>query len=110
MSHQTLYNLANYLGALAMVTVVAYHFVAVNARHLAGNGSAQQWDGCKSTVGNWLVFSSGKSACNFATTNHSTLPYSRSFATVVLPQYLPLSKCSMHCSHFQKSSYIYSTL
>ncbi|KAF8415066.1 hypothetical protein L210DRAFT_558831 [Boletus edulis BED1] len=34
-SHQTLYNLANYLGALAMITVVAYHFVAVNARHVA---------------------------------------------------------------------------
>ncbi|KAI6145284.1 hypothetical protein BKA82DRAFT_2356296 [Pisolithus tinctorius] len=31
-SHQTLYNLANSLGALAMITVVAYHFVAVNAR------------------------------------------------------------------------------
>lgn len=36
-SHQTLYNLANYLGALAMITVVAYHFVAVNVRHIAGN-------------------------------------------------------------------------
>ncbi|KAF8128689.1 hypothetical protein EV363DRAFT_1400464 [Boletus edulis] len=34
-NHQTLYNLANYLGALAMITVVAYHFVAVNARHVA---------------------------------------------------------------------------
>lgn len=42
MSHQTLYNLANYLGALAMITVVAYHFVAVNARYLAKNG-ASSW-------------------------------------------------------------------
>ncbi|KAL6306987.1 hypothetical protein BKA93DRAFT_823807 [Sparassis latifolia] len=33
-SHNDLYNLANTLGALAMVTVVAYHVVAVNARHL----------------------------------------------------------------------------
>ena len=33
-SHTTLYNLANGLGALAMLTVVAYHFVAVNARYL----------------------------------------------------------------------------
>jgi hypothetical protein len=40
-THQTLYNLANYLGALAMVTVVAYHFVAVNARYLAKNGHGQ---------------------------------------------------------------------
>ncbi|KAH7882940.1 hypothetical protein F5I97DRAFT_1930555 [Phlebopus sp. FC_14] len=39
--HQTLYNLANYLGALAMITVVAYHFVAVNARYLAKNGNTQ---------------------------------------------------------------------
>ncbi|KAI6124082.1 hypothetical protein EV401DRAFT_1943688, partial [Pisolithus croceorrhizus] len=37
-SHQTLYNLANYLGALAMITVVAYHFVAVNARYISANG------------------------------------------------------------------------
>lgn len=36
-SNQTLYNLANYLGALAMITVVAYHFVAVNVRHISGN-------------------------------------------------------------------------
>jgi len=34
-SSNTLYALANSLGALAMVTVVAYHFVAVNARHLS---------------------------------------------------------------------------
>lgn len=33
-SHNTLYNLANGLGALAMVTVVVYHFVAINARYL----------------------------------------------------------------------------
>lgn len=33
-SNDTLYNLANGLGALAMLTVVAYHFVAVNARYL----------------------------------------------------------------------------
>lgn len=37
-THQTLYNLANYLGALAMITVVAYHFVAVNARYISANG------------------------------------------------------------------------
>ncbi|KAJ6457168.1 hypothetical protein C8R47DRAFT_173078 [Mycena vitilis] len=29
-SHATLYSLANSLGVLAMVTVVGYHFVAVN--------------------------------------------------------------------------------
>ena len=33
-----LYNLANYLGALAMITVVAYHFVTVNARYVSQNG------------------------------------------------------------------------
>lgn len=33
-SHQTLYSLANSLGILAMVTIVAYHILAVNARHL----------------------------------------------------------------------------
>ena len=33
-SHATLYNLANSLGMLAMFTVVLYHVVAVNARHL----------------------------------------------------------------------------
>ncbi|KAI3614201.1 hypothetical protein WG66_000067 [Moniliophthora roreri] len=38
MSHGTLYMLANYLGVLAMLTVVGYHFVAVNARYLARNG------------------------------------------------------------------------
>ena len=39
-THSTLYNLANSLGALAMLTVVLYHFVAVNSRHLARNGPA----------------------------------------------------------------------
>lgn len=34
-SHVTLYNLANTLGALAMITVVLYHVVAVNAKHIA---------------------------------------------------------------------------
>ncbi|THU87347.1 hypothetical protein K435DRAFT_57724, partial [Dendrothele bispora CBS 962.96] len=38
MTHATLYMLANYLGILAMITVVGYHFVAVNARYLAKNG------------------------------------------------------------------------
>ncbi len=36
-SHQTLYNLANSLGILAMVTVVGYHILAVNARYLGEN-------------------------------------------------------------------------
>ena len=36
-SNTTLYNLANSLGMLAMLTVVLYHFVAVNARQLAQN-------------------------------------------------------------------------
>ncbi|KAF9224767.1 hypothetical protein BS17DRAFT_48487, partial [Gyrodon lividus] len=40
-SNQTLHNLANYLGILAMITVVAYHFVAVNARYIAKNGHVQ---------------------------------------------------------------------
>lgn len=35
MSHNTLLALANSLGVLAMITVVGYHFVAVNARYLA---------------------------------------------------------------------------
>lgn len=34
-SHDTLYSLANTLGVLSMVAVVAYHFIAVNARHLS---------------------------------------------------------------------------
>lgn len=37
MSHQTLYNLANSLGILAMVTVVGYHILSVNAQHLEEN-------------------------------------------------------------------------
>ena len=39
-THSTLYNLANSLGALAMLTVVLYHFVAVNSRTLAKTGQA----------------------------------------------------------------------
>ena len=35
-SHDTLYLLANSLGWLAMLTVVGYHFVAVNGRHMSG--------------------------------------------------------------------------
>ena len=35
MTHETLYNLANALGLCAVLAVLAYHFVAVNARHLA---------------------------------------------------------------------------
>ena len=38
-NHVELYNLANTLGVLAMLTVVAYHFVAVNARYLAANSA-----------------------------------------------------------------------
>ena len=38
-SNTTLYNLANSLGMLAMLTVVLYHFVAVNARQLARGGT-----------------------------------------------------------------------
>jgi hypothetical protein len=34
-SHATLYSLANSLGVLAMVTVVGYHFVAINAKYLS---------------------------------------------------------------------------
>ena len=34
MTHDTLYSLANTLGFLAMVTVVAYHFIAVNAKYV----------------------------------------------------------------------------
>ena len=40
-THATLYNLANGLGALAMITVVAYHFVAVNARYLLKEGTGK---------------------------------------------------------------------
>ena len=38
-THDTLYTLANSLGALAMITVVAYHFVAVNSQLLSKHGS-----------------------------------------------------------------------
>lgn len=38
-SSDTLYMLANSLGVLAMITVIGYHFVAVNARYLAKNGA-----------------------------------------------------------------------
>lgn len=34
-SHETLYTLTNYLGVAAMITVVGYHFLAVNARYLS---------------------------------------------------------------------------
>ena len=33
-THDTLYSLANTLGALAMCTVVLYHFIAVNAKYV----------------------------------------------------------------------------
>ena len=36
-THVTLYNLANSLGALAMLVVVLYHVVAVNAKYAAKN-------------------------------------------------------------------------
>ena len=39
-THQTLYSLANSLGLCAVVVVLAYHFVAVNARHLQQNHNA----------------------------------------------------------------------
>lgn len=41
-SHNTLYTLANSLGALAMLTIVLYHFVAVNSRTLAKNSAISQ--------------------------------------------------------------------
>ena len=41
-THQTLYNLANSLGIFAMLTVVGYHIVAVNARYIAKNQENQQ--------------------------------------------------------------------
>ncbi|KAJ3786050.1 hypothetical protein GGU10DRAFT_180653, partial [Lentinula aff. detonsa] len=41
MTHATLYTLANSLGILAMLTVVGYHIVAVNARHIAKNGEGK---------------------------------------------------------------------
>lgn len=39
-THDTLYSLANTLGVLAMVTVVAYHFIAVNAKYVTRNSPA----------------------------------------------------------------------
>ena len=36
-THDTLYTLANSLGCLAMLSVVAYHFIAVNKKHLSKN-------------------------------------------------------------------------
>jgi hypothetical protein len=41
-THDTLYALANSLGALAMITVVAYHFVAVNSKLLTKNSNGGQ--------------------------------------------------------------------
>jgi hypothetical protein len=40
-SHNTLYTLANSLGAVAMFTVVLYHFVAVNSRYLTKDSGAK---------------------------------------------------------------------
>jgi hypothetical protein len=37
-SHVTLYNLANGLGSAAMLVVVLYHIVAVNAKYVARGG------------------------------------------------------------------------
>ncbi|KAF5320909.1 hypothetical protein D9619_000725 [Psilocybe cf. subviscida] len=34
MTHETLLSLANSLGLLAMITVVGYHFVAVNSKYI----------------------------------------------------------------------------
>jgi hypothetical protein len=39
-THDTLYSLANTLGVLAMVTVVAYHFIAVNAKYVTRSSAA----------------------------------------------------------------------
>ena len=41
-SHATLYNVANMLGALAMITVVLYHFVAVNAKRVTQKSVTQK--------------------------------------------------------------------
>lgn len=40
-SHEALYNLANVLGLMAVTTVLAYHFVAVNGKYLAGGASGR---------------------------------------------------------------------
>ena len=39
-THETLYSLANTLGALAMCTVVIYHFIAVNAKYVTSSPAA----------------------------------------------------------------------
>jgi hypothetical protein len=39
-THDTLYSLANALGALAMCTVVVYHFIAVNAKYVTRGSTA----------------------------------------------------------------------
>ena len=41
-SNNTLYNLTNTLGALAMLTVVVYHFVAINSRYLSKEAAGRQ--------------------------------------------------------------------
>ena len=39
-THETLYNLANVLGSVAVLLAISYHFVAVNAKSLsAGEGA-----------------------------------------------------------------------
>ena len=39
-THDTLYSLANSLGALAMCTIVVYHFIAVNAKYVTRSSTA----------------------------------------------------------------------
>jgi hypothetical protein len=39
-THDTLYSLANTLGALAMCTIVVYHFIAVNAKYVTRSSAA----------------------------------------------------------------------
>ncbi|KAI0252783.1 hypothetical protein BJV78DRAFT_1198957 [Lactifluus subvellereus] len=39
-THDTLYSLANTLGVLAMITVVVYHFIAVNAKYVTHSSAA----------------------------------------------------------------------
>jgi len=39
-THDALYSLANTLGVLAMVTVVMYHFIAVNAKYVTRGAAA----------------------------------------------------------------------
>ena len=38
-SHEALYNLSNVLGLLAMITVVGFHVIAVNAQYLSQHRS-----------------------------------------------------------------------